>query len=217
MMIVVDIETSGVQFDKNGIWQIRAIDLDDPKNFFFEESRIDEEDLVLDSGEYAQKSLFEIIGKTEDELRDKNKQSQKQMLENFFNWASNCKVNNLICQNPQFDLSFILTKARKYGIKPFFHYRALDLHSIAQIKYFEINRGFVINEEKNRLEMNLTKILEFCGLNYQRGKHNALEDSKLTAECFYRLVYGKNLLEEFQQFGIPSSLIKQKTNENDNV
>ncbi len=36
--------------------------------------------------------------------------------------------------------------------------------------------------------------------------HNALTDAKLTAECFSRIVYGKNLLEEFKKFPIPEYL-----------
>ncbi len=66
--------------------------------------------------------------------------------------------------------------------------------------------------------MGLSKILEFCGMEDTRvllkdgeivkeGKpHNALEDAKLTAECFSRIVNGKNLIEEFKKFPIPEYL-----------
>jgi len=36
--------------------------------------------------------------------------------------------------------------------------------------------------------------------------HNALEDAKLTAECFSRIVYGKNLFSEYNQFKMPLHL-----------
>ena len=45
-MIALDIETSGGNPVKYGIWQIGAIELENPKNIFLEEARIDEEDEV---------------------------------------------------------------------------------------------------------------------------------------------------------------------------
>ncbi|MEJ2267809.1 MAG: 3'-5' exonuclease [Nanoarchaeota archaeon] len=203
-MIVLDIEASGVDFGKCGILQIGAIDLDNPKNFFLEECRLDEEDLILNP--LFGKPVLEILGKTEKELRDKRKQSPKEMLINFFKWASKIKINNLICQNPQFDLAFIQTKARKYNLDIPFHYKALDLHSIAQFKYFEINNCFFEDKLKNRLGLGLTEILKFCGIEDERNVHNALEDAKLTAECFFRLIHGKNLFSCFEKFKIPDYL-----------
>ena len=41
--VVLDIETSGINFEKCGIWQIGAIDLNTGEEFF-EDCRIDDED-----------------------------------------------------------------------------------------------------------------------------------------------------------------------------
>jgi len=54
--------------------------------------------------------------------------------------------------------------------------------------------------------MDLPKILEFVGLRDERKFHNALEDCKLEAECFSRIIYGKNLLLEYSDFLIPGYL-----------
>lgn len=201
-MIILDIETSGINWLKCGLWQIGAIDLESGETFF-EESRIDDEDIILDDP-LSPKPVLEVIGKTEEELRDKEKQSQKQLLENFLRWVSARKIKHFVCQNPQFDMGYIWTKARKYGLEINFDYKAFDLHSIAQIKYFDINKQFFI--EDNKSKMSLKRILEFCGIEDKRGVHNALEDVKLTAECFNRLVYGKNLLSEFTKFDTPNYL-----------
>ena len=93
-MIVVDIETSGLNPVKCGIWQIGAIDLDSGESFF-QESRIDDEDVV-------EQGALNVIGKTEQELRNSDKQSQKELLEQFFNWSVG-KSKVCICQHPQFD------------------------------------------------------------------------------------------------------------------
>lgn len=202
-MIVLDIETSGFDYAKCGIWQIGAIDLENPGNVFFEECRIDDEDFI-------EEGALRFLEKTEEELRDKDKQSQKEMFERFFEWAKKVRISNLICQNPQFDLAFILTKVYKYNLNMPLHHRAFDLHSIAHLKYFQIYNKFLIKD--NHSDMGLTNTLEFCGMKDNRGIHNALEDAKLTAECFFRLVYGKNLFEEFREFEIPDYLRRANDN-----
>jgi len=196
-MIVIDIETSGLDFNKHGVWQIGAIDLENPANTFLGESRIDDEDQI------SQESL-KIIGKTEEELRDSSKQSQKELLENFFKWVQNINVKICICQIPQSDMSFLETKTKKYGLQWIFHHRTLDLHSIASLKHMQINNEFLIKNGYS--DMGLFNILTFVGMRDDRGYHNALEDAKLTAECFSRIVYGKTLLEEYNKFPIPEYL-----------
>ncbi len=198
-MIVIDIETSGLYPEKNGIWQIGALDFYNPQNTFLEESRIDDED------EITQEAL-KIIRKTEAKLRDKSKQSQKKLLEHFFDWTNGVKIKNPICQNPQFDLSFITEKARKYLLKVPFHHRAFDLHSFASLKYEQIHGEFLIKEDHS--DMGLTNILKFCGMQDDRKAHNALEDAKLTAECFSRIVYTKSLINEYSQYEIPKELAR---------
>jgi hypothetical protein len=93
------------------------------------------------------------------------------------------------------------------------------LHTVAQEKYKEINGKYLLKENGNS-DMNLKKVLEFCGIPDERkqeingkitekGKeHNALEDCKLEAECFSRLVFGKNLFSEYSKFKVPRYLKK---------
>jgi len=212
--VVVDIEASGGNPLEHGIWQIGAIDLNTMEEFL-EESKIDDEDKV------AEEALM-IIGKTEEELREKNKQTQKELLKKFFKWLETRKMKNLLCHLPEFDQGFLRKKMLKYFKEdpfwPDFH-RAFDLHTIAQVKFFELNGKFLTKEDNNS-DMGLKNILKLCGMNDERravregkisreGKpHNALKDAKLTAECFSRLMYGKNLFPEFSKFEIPKELKK---------
>jgi len=210
-MIVLDIETSGLNPEENGIWQIGAFEIGNPDNYFLEEGRIDDDDKI---GEGA----LLVTGKSRENLLDKTKQSQKELLIKFFEWCKNTEIKNCLCQNPQFDLGFITLKARKYGLEVPFHHRAFDLHSIAQVKYYQIKKKFLFKEDHSG--MSLPHTLEFCGMKDERrhvegdkidvkGKeHNALEDCKLTGECFSRIIYGKNLFDEFKKFEIPGYLRK---------
>jgi len=215
-MICVDIETSGADnYIKNGIWQIGAIDLE-TKEEFLEEARIDDTDTLTEMA-------LLVCEKTEEELRDKNKQSQKEMLEKFFNWCKKTKVKNFICQNPQFDYAFFRIRAAMYDLVLPLHWRAFDLHSIAQAKHSEKEGGAFLKDYDGQLMsgMGLPKICEFCGMKDPRknldkdGKviaegipHNGLFDAKLEAECFSRLMFGKNLLPEYNKFPIPDYLKK---------
>lgn len=204
-MIVLDIETSGTNFHKCGIWQIGALELENPKNIFLQEGRIDKKDQILNIlGD--KKTVYEITGLKDEDFRDEKKQSQKELLKNFFNWAESTKIKNCICQNPQFDLGFIYRKANEYGFKINLHHRAFDVHTIASLKYYQIHGNFLIKEDHS--DMGLTNIFKFCGMQDNRKAHNALEDAKLTAECFSRIVYGKNLLKEYSQYKIPTGLTK---------
>ncbi len=197
-MIVVDIETSGLNPVKNGIWQIGALDLENPDNQFIEESRIDEEDII-------DINSLKITNKTKEELRNKDMQSQRQLIENFFKWCENIKNKICICQNPQFDVSWMMIKSYKYNIKFPLEFRSFDLHSFASFRYFQIKKEFLF--KKDFSPMNLKNILSFVGMLDNRGAHNALEDSKLTAEAFSRLVYGKKLFKEYENFQIPRYLM----------
>ena len=196
-MIVLDIETSGLDFYKCGIWQIGALDFYNPDNYFFQEARIDDEDI-------AQPKALEITGKTEKDLRDRSKQSQMQLLGKLFNWSKSCRVVNCGCENPQFDVNFIEIKSKKYGLKFPFPHRAFDLHSTAQERYFQIHGEFLIKDGKS--DMGLTNILKFVGMQDNRGAHTALEDARLEAEVFSRLYSGRNLIPEYAGFAIPEYL-----------
>jgi len=210
--IVLDMESSGLNIVKCGLWQIGAIDLNNIEDSFFEESRIDDDDIV-------EEGALKVIGKTEEELRDPKKQSQKEMIEKFMKWVQTKSMRNMLCQNPQFDIAFLEIRAKKYGIKRTFQFRAFDMHTVAQVKYFNLNSDFLLSE-KSSSDMHLTNVLKFCGIPDNRriiingeiakegDPHNALEDCKLTGECFLRIMEGKNLFPEYSQYEIPEVLKK---------
>lgn len=204
MPISLDIETSGIDKIRCGIWQIGAIDLNKPREYFLQEGRIDDKDEIVDIP--GKKPVLEVIGKTEAELRDKKKQSQKQLLENFFKWVDKRAMKNFLCQNPQFDVAFLEIKAMKYGLEMPFHYRAFNLHDYAQDLYKNLYGEFLVKDGHS--DMGLSNILKLCGMEDNRKAHNALEDCKLTGECFYRLIEGKNLFPEYSEYPIPEALRK---------
>lgn len=198
--VVMDMETSGLDLVNSGIWQIGAIDLNTMEEFL-EESRIDNEDIISPGA-------LKVTGKTEEDLRNPKKQSQKELFLKFVNWLNERKFKSFLCQIPMWDVGWLHVRLNKYNLEMPFRHRSFDLHSIAQAKFHDVHSKFLIHE--NHSEMSLMKVLEFCGIQDPRNTHNALEDCKLTAECFSRLIYGKNLFSEYSQFPIPEYLRRSK-------
>ena len=207
-MIVVDLEMTGMDYERCGIVEIGAIDTDSLEEFYGE-ARLAENNQIINEGN-CDYTVQDVLGKTEAELREKTKQSEKQLLEKFFNWCKNAKVKNFICQHPHSDIAFLEQKARIHKIKfPFLSYKAFDMHSMAQVRFFLLNKEFSLKSKQGELQsaMGLPNILELVGMKDKRKiNHNALEDAKLTAEAFSRLIYGKNLLKEYSEFSVPDYL-----------
>lgn len=212
-MIVLDIETSGKYTIRYGIWQIGAVDMETEEEFL-EESRIDDDEVSEEA--------LRVTGKTERELRDKKKLSQKEMIKHFIAWVKNKNERLIAGHNIWWDVMFLQNKCIEYELidelDEAIGHRVIDTHSLAQFIYKKKNGKF--KTENGKSSMNLSIILEMCGMKDERiqlkkgelvkeGKpHNALEDAKLTAECFSRLVYGKNLFSEYSKFSIPEVLRK---------
>jgi len=210
--IVVDIETSGLNSKKCGVISIGAISKGSDE--FYEEARLDPEDSI-------EEEAMMVHGFSEDEMRDENKQTQKEMIEKFLKWVEEQDVKMMAGHNVGFfDLNFIKNKMEKYKLKFKTRYRSFDLCTVAQVRYFQINNRFLF-DDLGENAMNLPNVLKFCGIEDERvmvepekgvtkeGKpHNALEDAKLTAECFSRLMFGKNLFPEFSKFEVPGVLRK---------
>lgn len=212
-MIILDIETSGLKPEKNAILSIGAVCFEIPKSMFYGECCLDPEDEISDDA-------LKVNGFSREEITDKNKASQKDLIERFFNWINLQKDRLLAGQNiGSFDFNFLKTKAEKYGIELKTRYRTFDLCTVAQTRYFQIYGKFFLDEFGENA-MNLSNVMKLCGIideriRIEQGKgitkegksHNALEDCKLTAECFSRLLKGKILFSEYSKFPIPENLI----------
>ena len=78
-MVVLDIETTGLDPDVHGIVSIGAVDVNSPEDMFYEECRIRE-------GEKIDENALDVNGFTLDECRDKNKQSTRDLIQHFEAW-----------------------------------------------------------------------------------------------------------------------------------
>ncbi len=197
-MIVVDIETSGLDPRKHGILEIAGLKFENPDVFFHSYCRLDKED------EIDPKAL-EINGFSEEEARDLSRPTQEKALDKFFKWVEERKDFYAAGENVGgFDLNFIKVRADKYNLKFPFQYRSYDLNTAAACKYERMYHKLPIVDGK--IKMGLPEILEFVGMKDERKTHSALEDCRLEAEAISRLRFGKGLFLDYTRYKIPGYL-----------
>lgn len=196
-MVIVDVETTGLDPKKYSIVSIGAVDFDNPERTFYEECRIWDGALVSDEA-------LNINGYTKEEVRDLNKKSLDEIMHEFMEWLKGCKEITMAGQNPAFDRDFLNNSFWRVGIDFKFAARNLDLHSVAYAEHLQ--KGIEIPSKNNHTDLSLDKIAKYAGLTEEPKPHNALNGAKFEAEAFSRIIFGKNLLPEFKDYEIPKHL-----------
>lgn len=190
-MIVVDVETTGVDTRRCSLLSVGALDFDNPTNQFYVECR------AFD-GAHVEKEALVISGFTAEQIRDTEKKTDREVVEEFLAWMKTCTEWTLAGQNPSFDRNFLEETAHRYHINWPLAHRTIDLHSVAYAEFLKM--GKEIPRKNNHSALNLDRILTHVGLPTRAKKHNALLDAKLEAEAFSRLLHQKKLLSEYANF-----------------
>ncbi len=193
-MIVVDMESSGLDPNKHSLLSIGAVEFENSKNQFYGECRIFP-DAHVDSDALA------INGFTEEQIKNPSKMTDEELVRKFIEWADSCKEQTLAGQNPSTDRDFIRATAARYHMNWTFAFRVIDLHSVAYLHF--IKKGVKIPLKNKHSALDLDNISKYCGMPEEPTPHNGLTGAKLEAECFSRLFYDKQLLDEYKKFDIP--------------
>ena len=197
-MIVVDVETTGLDPKKHSIVSIGAVDFSKPENQFYQECRI------WDGAKVSPEAL-EVNGFSEEEVRDPHKKTLEEVIKGFFKWVEKLPEKTIAGQDPSFDKGFLKASAERCGIEWTLGHRTVDLHSICY--FHHLKKGINPPTKEGRTALNLDKIANYVGLPEEPKPHNALTGAKVEAEAFSRFVFGKLLLEEFEKFPIPDHLL----------
>ncbi len=195
-MLVLDIEASGLEYGKSSIVSLGALDLEDPTNRFYAECR------VWDGAHISEEAL-KVNGFTKEEILDENKMSESELIRNFIDWSKDLNNKTLAGQNVSFDRDYVQAACRRAHFEYPFAHRTIDTHSLAWMHH--ITRGLKPPTDKDhkRSSLNLDAVLNYCGIPDEPEPHNALTGALSHAEVISRLLYGKKLLPEFEQFDIP--------------
>ncbi len=200
-MVVLDIETSGLSAEKNGLLAIGAVDLARPQDTFYGECRVRQ-------GEKIDAEALEINGFTPEEAHSKDKASTKQLLYDFDKWLQN--RNEKIVGGMHiaaFDVPFINAKAEQCGLSLRLHRRSIDLHSLAYAKMLQLKKVIPLTDGWS--VMDTDTIFPFCGLPNEIKPRNALRGAKMEAECLCRIIYGRGLFRSYSRYEMPKYLKKR--------
>lgn len=195
-MIVIDIEASGTVYEKHSIISIGALDLNQPEHRFYEECRIWEGAHIMEDAQ--------IFLKMSDEaFHDPNKKTEGEIVREFFEWSQHMGDRTLAGQNVSFDRDFLKAACHREGLPWDLAHRTIDTHTLCYMHM--IKRGIEppVDAQHRRSALNLDAVLNYCGIPDEPEPHNALTGALSHAEVISRLLYGKKLLPEFEQFSIP--------------
>ena len=194
-MIVVDVEASGTEPHKHSIVSVGAIDFDKPDRQLYAECHIWDGAHVMDEA-------LEVNGFTLEQIKDPKKQTEGELVHKFIEWALEAPDRTLAGQNPSFDRDFLRNAAERAGHTDWpFAFRTIDTHTLCYMHM--VKRGLIPPLEHQRSALDLDAVLNYCGIPREPEPHNALTGAKSHAEVISRLLYGKRLLPEFEQFAMP--------------
>ncbi len=193
-MIIVDMESSGLDPLTHSLLSIGAVNFSNPSETFYGECRVW-------NGAHIDPAALAINGFSTAEATDPQKQGDKELIASFLDWAQRFEERTIAGQNPSADRDFLRAAAHRYHFNWPFACRTIDLHSIA---YFHmIRRGIKPPEKNGHSALNLDSILQYVGVPQEPKPHNGLRGARYEAEAFSRLLYDKVLFPEFTAYRVP--------------
>lgn len=197
-MIVLDIETSGLDVAENGLLSIGAVDFLHPTKTFYKECRIRQ-------GEKIEPAALEVNGFSMDEAKSKLKMSTRDLLKEFDAWLQSRDIKVVAGLHiAAFDVLFLVGKAAQCDVALKLHKRSIDLHSLAYARMLSLKKVVPLTDGWS--VMDTETIFPFCGLPKEPNPHNALNGAKWEAESFSRLIHGRGLYKSFDKYEVPKYL-----------
>ncbi len=198
-MIVVDVETTGLNPKKHSIVSIGAVEFDDPENSFYVACR------VFDGADVSDEALA-INGFSRESLANPRKPTLESAVKSLLEWSANCNYRTIAGENPTFDRDFLRASAERYNLPWTLGRRTVDLHSVSYAKHLELGKHNKLPLKDGVSELRADATYSFVGIPEEPKPHHALNGAKWEAEAFSRLLYGKSLLPEFTHLPVPDYL-----------
>lgn len=198
-MIVIDVESTGLDTKNGSILSLGALDLDEPTNQFYDECRIWD-------GAHVTDEALAINGFTREEIQDPAKKTEGELIAAFVAWATDRPKNRILAaQNVSFDLEYVQAACERAGMDSPFGKRTIDTHTLVWMHMTERGVEPPLNANKNS-DISLDAALKYCGIPEEPKPHNALTGAMCHAEVIARVAYNKSVLPEFSSYPIPFAI-----------
>lgn len=195
-MIIVDVETTGVDPSKHSILSIGAIDFNNPSNRFSIECGAFE-------GAHVDDKALAITGHTKESVFDTAKPSEAEAIVKFIAWADGVDDRTVAGQNCSFDLAFLHAAAHRAGVDLSLAHRVVDLHSVVWTHMVNKGKTIPLDTKHRHSAINSDFITHYVGIPNETGPHIGINGALWETEAFSRLLYDKPLLPEYQSYKIP--------------
>jgi DNA polymerase III epsilon subunit-like protein len=199
-MIAIDIEATGLDPHKCSIVSLGAVDMKNPENQFYGECRVADDALIFDEA-------MAVNGFTREQIKDPSKPTVAEMLKEFIAWAEPIESVILAGHNVRFDINWMFAAFEKAGLDWPFGYRTFDSHTVAYTSHVQLRKPFPMY--KGQPKLNLNNSLLYVGCPQEPDPHNALTGAQCCAEVSYRILYGKQLLDMFKTYPVPTYLVRE--------
>ena len=197
ILIVVDLEFSGLNPEKHSILSIGAVDFSNPERKFYRECR-------LRAGSTYEPRALKVNGFTVEQITNKKKDSPKRILVDFCKWAGEAEDHTLGGHSQNLDLIYLADGIKRYGIKFSFGHRGVDTHGVTYAHI--LSRGINPPVRNGKTDVNSDYVFRYVGIGKEPHPHNALTGAEMVAEALSRLIYGKPLLDAFKDKEVPKHL-----------
>lgn len=195
-MIILDIEATGTNAAKHSILSIGAIDFDRPDRRFYGECQMWE-------GAHIMEGALSVNGFSEAAARDQSKMTEAELITQFMEWTQECADRTLLGQNVSFDRAYVIHACERAHIQCDLPYRTLDTHTMCFMHMVKAGLVPEIDLQHRHTNLNLNAVLLYCGVPSEPNPHNALTGARCHGEVASRLLYGRGLLPEFEQYPLP--------------
>jgi DNA polymerase III epsilon subunit-like protein len=183
-MIVLDIETTGLDPKRHSIIEVGAIDFYNPTNYFNEKCQIW-------IGAEVDLSALEVNGFTLNEIQDQII-TQEELISNFKIWTDSIEDKTIAGQNVDFDINFLIESTKRFGQNFNWGKRKVDQHSIAYAHYLKRNIKPPLKDGISNLDGDT--IMNYVGLPPEPRPHRALNGAKYETESLSSLFLEKKCL-----------------------
>ena len=196
-MIVVDVETTGLNPLACSIIEIGAVDFNNPDNQFEGECSI------WDGAEVNPKSL-EWNGQTIEDITNPERKTLKQLIIDFTKWLALLEDQTMAGQNIDFDISFLNDSSRRYNLGMNFGRRKVDQHSFVYAHL--VKRGLQPPLKNNASAISGDYIMKYVGIPAEPKPHSALNGAIFECEALSRIINGTSIMRKFKDYEIPDYL-----------
>jgi DNA polymerase III epsilon subunit-like protein len=193
-MIVLDVETTGLDPRVHGIVSIGAVDFLNASNTFYQECRIWDGCHITDEA-------LAINGYSREQITDSSKKSDKEIVEEFFAWLDKTEAHTIAGQNPFYDAEMVQHVCLRNSMNFPLAKRIVDLHSTVFIHMHQRNLEIPVKNKHSNINSDF--IMTYVGIPTEPKPHIALNGAIWEAEAFSRLMHEKSLFPQFAGYPIP--------------